>query len=517
MSTETPDPLCNLCGLTCVVGREGGPDNHPEGLLDAVVTGGYESTPGNGWGALDDMTRHRFNLCEFCLDWLFACFVIPVAVDDPMNDFVLREGETVAEGLKRMGIVRVGGFSETRPWRPAAARVADDDWRSMKDAFTAEAARRSAARRTSVVNWQCDGCGERTWSLSEHGSHLNDGDEHQACAEAGRWRRIPVPAAIEVAVRVIPLELSTDTELTCIRCGDRETPIDREFTLMLDDRGGGRERTTFGVHSRCVVRVAEPPAAPEVAAEERRHRSILGPPTGTCSACGITVYGSTGAPSHLGCKHEPRGTWLPIAPPTASPDVAEEEPHIVRAACRNCGENVRCDEDGCCASCGRDCTLTYSDGEKVEPDPATIAALDAEYPPIEALAELDEGDLHRLPKQITFLRENCRNDGAEGETVHAVCRAADALIHRVRELEAAAVKGCTCAGGMGKCPRCYVLQDLPKLQARIAELEPLAELQTTVAGLVKYLDETRESAEIACDTVRSVLRSYLARADRGGK
>jgi len=136
---------CNLCGLSCTLGCGEHRDENG-GLIDATVIGGYESTPGNGHGALDDLIRHRFSLCEFCLDWLFYQFVIPVAVDDPMNDHVLKPGETVEEGLTRMGVVRVGGPYDVPPWRPAAQRVREDDWRGQKEAFFAEAARRDAAR-----------------------------------------------------------------------------------------------------------------------------------------------------------------------------------------------------------------------------------------------------------------------------------------------------------------------------------------------------------------------------------
>ncbi len=90
--------------------------------------------------------RHRFSLCEFCLDWLFGRFVVPVAVDDPMNDYVLRPGETTDEGMARMGCVRLAPRREEPPWRPAAERVKDDDWRKGKAEFFAEALRRAEAR-----------------------------------------------------------------------------------------------------------------------------------------------------------------------------------------------------------------------------------------------------------------------------------------------------------------------------------------------------------------------------------
>jgi len=111
---------CNLCGLPCSAGK-GRHIDHEAGLIDASVTGGYESTPGNGYGALDDASTYRFSLCEFCLDWLFSQFKVPVVV----NDYT-------------------AGRSEV--WCPAAERVKKDDWRTGKDVFFKEAARREKAR-----------------------------------------------------------------------------------------------------------------------------------------------------------------------------------------------------------------------------------------------------------------------------------------------------------------------------------------------------------------------------------
>lgn len=112
------NPICNLCGLSCMLTTRAG------GLVKATVWGGYESTPGNGVGALDDHVEHTFSLCEFCLDWLFSRFVIPVELRDYF-------------------------YEPLEPWRPAAERVAADDWRRDKKRFADEAARRAAARRPS--------------------------------------------------------------------------------------------------------------------------------------------------------------------------------------------------------------------------------------------------------------------------------------------------------------------------------------------------------------------------------
>jgi len=122
------DVLCNLCGLSCRL-RGGDLERNSfdsaSGLIEARVSGGYDSTPGNGCGALDDTTAYTFSLCEFCCDWLFAQFKIPVATTKYMD----------------------GDAPEDEPWRPAAERVAADDWRGMKAEFAAEAALRAAARK----------------------------------------------------------------------------------------------------------------------------------------------------------------------------------------------------------------------------------------------------------------------------------------------------------------------------------------------------------------------------------
>ena len=97
-------------------------DRDRHGLIDAVVSGGYESTPGSGQGALDDCSSYKFSLCEFCLDHLFAQFKIPPTV------------------------VEYGSGGGEYPFTPAAERVAKDDWRPMKEAFFAEARRRAEKR-----------------------------------------------------------------------------------------------------------------------------------------------------------------------------------------------------------------------------------------------------------------------------------------------------------------------------------------------------------------------------------
>lgn len=125
--------LCNLCGETCVLGTSDHPTYSPHGLVDATVDGGYSSTAGNGYGALDDMTRYKFSLCEFCLDWLFSQFSIPVAVSNYMlgDDF---SSDSIEVDLG------------AEPWKPAVERIESDKWRTAKDEFFKQFVKRNAAR-----------------------------------------------------------------------------------------------------------------------------------------------------------------------------------------------------------------------------------------------------------------------------------------------------------------------------------------------------------------------------------
>lgn len=113
-----PEKLCNLCALPCKLEND---LEDASGLIDAVVAGGYASTPGNGNGALDDCTRYHFSLCEFCLDWLFTQFQLPPVVSSYTS-------------------------SEFEDFRPAAQRVKEDDWRGTKERFFKEFEKRNAAR-----------------------------------------------------------------------------------------------------------------------------------------------------------------------------------------------------------------------------------------------------------------------------------------------------------------------------------------------------------------------------------
>lgn len=110
---------CNLCGLSC---RLNDPHEGANcGLVNARVSGGFSSTPGNGRGALDDCSSYHFSLCEFCCDWLFKQFVVPVVtldMSDGQYDFISAED-----------------------------RVKNDDWRKMKEKFFEEYNKRNLARQ----------------------------------------------------------------------------------------------------------------------------------------------------------------------------------------------------------------------------------------------------------------------------------------------------------------------------------------------------------------------------------
>ena len=110
--------LCNLCGETTYLGK-----CHQSSGLNAQVSGGYDSTPGNGFGALDDNTTYQFTLCEFCLDWLMSQFKIPPQVSDYVNPSYTPEA-----------------------FRPAAERVTQDSWRTFKNDFFTEKAKRDSLR-----------------------------------------------------------------------------------------------------------------------------------------------------------------------------------------------------------------------------------------------------------------------------------------------------------------------------------------------------------------------------------
>lgn len=118
---------CNLCGLPCdIYGSIPEEIRTPSGLTDAKVTGGYDSTPGNGFGALDDCYQYKFSLCEWCLDWLFEQFIIPPE-EKGVGAFSHLDGPPIE-------------------WKPARQRVEEDDWRTLKKEFAEEYKRRNQAR-----------------------------------------------------------------------------------------------------------------------------------------------------------------------------------------------------------------------------------------------------------------------------------------------------------------------------------------------------------------------------------
>lgn len=110
---------CNWCGCS-VLSSQG--HNHIGD--EFIVVGGYDSTPGNGEGALDDMDRYSFILCEFCLDHLFQMFRVPPKVEPELG----------------------GGPIQ---FRPAHVRVKEDAWRHQKVRFLVEEKRRSDLRPSS--------------------------------------------------------------------------------------------------------------------------------------------------------------------------------------------------------------------------------------------------------------------------------------------------------------------------------------------------------------------------------
>lgn len=65
--------ICNSCGDT--LNRDG----FPGGLIDATVSGGF-----NSWH-LFDLTSYTFSICEECLRALFTSFAIPPAIHESMT------------------------------------------------------------------------------------------------------------------------------------------------------------------------------------------------------------------------------------------------------------------------------------------------------------------------------------------------------------------------------------------------------------------------------------------------
>lgn len=121
-----PIILCNLCGLPCnLQGNHCDTDDYG-GLVEYSIRGNFDSTPGNGNGALDNMAQYTFSMCEFCLDWLFSQFKILPKVE-------------YYQGF-------LAGWKETEKFRSAKERVENDDWRQFKNEFFVEFEKRNRAR-----------------------------------------------------------------------------------------------------------------------------------------------------------------------------------------------------------------------------------------------------------------------------------------------------------------------------------------------------------------------------------
>jgi hypothetical protein len=128
MMEQHKEKMCNFCGETCeIVGDSTGEIKENSGLIDANVSGGYGSTPGNGNGTLDDCTKYTFSLCEWCLDWLFEQFKTPPTTSDYMSP------DEAAE-----------------PYIPAVERVTLDSWRVKKKKFFDERRRRMIKRHETT-------------------------------------------------------------------------------------------------------------------------------------------------------------------------------------------------------------------------------------------------------------------------------------------------------------------------------------------------------------------------------
>lgn len=120
------DIKCNLCGHSCYLGLNRFlRDNHIEtgGLSNAHVSGGYESTPGNGCGAFGDGDVYNFSFCEFCLDFLFENSKIPIKEWD------------------------VHTPEDPHLFVSALEKVKFETWRQEKTEFLAEYEKRKASRK----------------------------------------------------------------------------------------------------------------------------------------------------------------------------------------------------------------------------------------------------------------------------------------------------------------------------------------------------------------------------------
>lgn len=122
-----PEALCNLCSLPCAFDTEIEPSARGAYGLGAVAQGHYQSSPGAGAGALDDGVAYSFNLCEWCLDWLFSNFRRPPSMHNYLGDCKSKIDE---------------------PYEPAELRARRrHEGDTLYAYFVEEHARRRAARR----------------------------------------------------------------------------------------------------------------------------------------------------------------------------------------------------------------------------------------------------------------------------------------------------------------------------------------------------------------------------------
>jgi hypothetical protein len=78
---------------------------------------------------------------------MFQQFQVPVSADDPMNDYLLQPGESIEDGIEKRGVVQIMERQQPPPWKCAAQRVTEDDWRRFKDEYFEEANKRDKARK----------------------------------------------------------------------------------------------------------------------------------------------------------------------------------------------------------------------------------------------------------------------------------------------------------------------------------------------------------------------------------
>jgi len=95
------------------------------GMVNEFVNGHY------GSDVLRDGTRHRFSLCEYCIDYLFSLFKMPPGMEDYMD-----------------------GKLSRRPWMSAIGEMKQKALRggeSLRNQIVKESERRAAARQTLAL------------------------------------------------------------------------------------------------------------------------------------------------------------------------------------------------------------------------------------------------------------------------------------------------------------------------------------------------------------------------------